>query len=250
MNHQNIQYIQNIENHTLVIRSHYGDESIALVQWAYEQGLKEVKVVTIDTGFAAESWQSRQQLGETHARTCGFEPFTIVSPIGFAEAVKGRGEFPSAKFQWCSALLKGLPFLDWLDTWDPNCKAIIMIAKRRVAARAHAAVPEWIEKCEFHNDRTVWHPTIELSTNERDALLARAGFTPLNHRTLECQPCVNSTKADLAKLSERDIKRMEALEKTLNAPFFPCENLSENSDVEHYQDLFYRGCGNHFGCGL
>lgn len=284
-----------IENRPLVIRSHYGDESIALVQWAYEQGLKEVKVVTIDTGFAAESWLSRQELGEAHASSCGFKTTTIISPISFAEAVKGRGEFPSAKFQWCSALLKGLPFLDWLDTWDPSCNAIIMIPKRRAAIGPHIVLSEWIDKCEFHQDRTVWHPTFELTTNERDALLARAGFTPLNHRTLECQPCVNSSKADLFRLSEWDIKKIKDLEQIMNAPFFSsfpsfpdlhdfpgfiCPSnsphhsvFSESSEImpapsideliqwartdnlaardnEHYQDLFYRGCGNHFGCGL
>jgi len=331
--------LKNFENRPLIIRSHYGDESIALVQWAYETGLKQVKVVTIDTGWAAEDWSYRVQLGEAHARACGFHTSTIVSPITFVDAVKGRGEFPSAKFQWCSALLKGLPFLDWLDTWDPACKAIILIAKRQAAAKAHALLPEWIEKCEFHNDRMVWHPLLDIDTNERDALLQRAGFIPLNHRTLECQPCVNSSLSDLGRLREFDIRKIQDLEEKLGfnmfselselsafaefsgsvAKFAEFSELSDSSDSsvsafselsgssvaelsefselsgssqdsskhsysqnnsarkksidigvginiteliklakqyeqedfnKHYLDLFYRGCGNHFGCGL
>lgn len=250
----------------LVIRSNYGDDSIALVQWAFEAKLKQVEVITIDTGFAAEEFESRKQLGEEHARRCGFKTRTIISPISFAAAVKGRGEFPSAKFQWCSALLKGLPFLDWLDTWDPYCKAIILIAKRKAAAKAHATLTEWIDRCEFHNNRTVWHSIWNLETNERDALLERAGFSPLSHRTLECHPCVNSTDFDLLRLSERDIQKVRELEKDLGTCFFsnPSElsidelirltkeniqNLEQQKE-EHYLDLFYRGCGNPYGCGI
>lgn len=276
---------KNFDHRPLIIRSHYGDESIALVQWAYEAGLKQIEVVTIDTGWAAKAWASRQQKGEAHAMACGFKTSTIVSKITFTEAVKGRGEFPSAKFQWCSALLKGLPFLDWLDTWDPGCQAIILLAKRKEAADAHAKLPEWIEKCEFHNDRTVWHPLLNLGTLERDALLQGAGFSPLHHRSLECDPCVNSTLSDLGRLSAFDIRKTKDLEKALASNFFSEPSTfpelthypltlangdkeysmsiteliqlakvygqdSSNNATQHYLDLFYRGCGNHFGCGL
>ncbi len=279
-NIHNIHSLDNMNNRPLIIRSHYGDDSIAMAQWAFEANLKLVEVVTIDTGFAAENWLARQQLGEAHARACGFKTSTIVSPITFAEAVKGRGEFPSTKFQWCSALLKGLPFLDWLDTWDPHCQAIILIAKRKAAAKAHTTIPEWIDKCEFHNDRTVWHPISELETTERDALLARAGFEPLNHRTFECALCVNSTQSDLLRLGGVDIRKMEELEQIIESTLSSsltesldlskihskgiiefikevretAENELKNNNLknldETYLDLFYRGCGNHFGCGI
>lgn len=246
----------------LYIRSQYGDESIALVQWAYEAGLAGT-VVYVDTGWAAASWQTRIQLGEQHAKACGFKTLQIVSPISFADAVVGRGEFPSAKFQWCSALLKGLPFVDWLETVDPAGHAIILIAKRAAAALAHANLSEWIEPCQFHGDRTVWHPMIAVNDSERDALLSRAGFAPLEHRSLECQPCVNSTVADISKFNDpsaakvgnssedeanhaADRKRLSALEEELGSRW----EWKPEAPVQKYLDLFYRGCGNHFGCGL
>lgn len=232
----------------LYIRTQYGDESIALVQWAYEAGLSAT-VVYVDTGWAAESWQQRIQLGEAHAKACGFKTLRIVSEITFADAVIGRGEFPSSKFQWCSALLKGLPFVDWLETVDTAGHAVILIAKRAAAALAHAALPEWIEPCQFHGDRTVWHPMLAVIDAERDALLERAGFVPLNHRSLECEPCVNSTESDLERFNynHNDKQRLVELEQELGSswkwkPALPVP--------EKYLDLFYRGCGNHFGCGL
>lgn len=277
-----------IEAKPLVIRTQYGDDSIALVQWAYEKKLPNVQVVYADTGFAAESWEERIKLGEAHANRCGFLTTRIISPISFPDAIKGRGEFPSSKFQWCSTLLKGLPFLDWLDTWDIHCNAIIMIAKRKEAASAHGSLSEWIEKCEFHNHRTVWHAILEVNDKERDALLTRAGFKPLNHRSLECEPCVNSTPEDLARLHPMDCEKIDRLEQALSASLFSEEirltvkqakamsqpktdkdnknkgnKSQENKNNENkenkenkkekkpqYLDLFYRGCGNPFGCGL
>lgn len=232
----------------LFIRTQYGDESIALVQWAYEAGLTGT-VVYVDTGFASTTWQARIQQGEEHARARGFKVLQIVSPISFADAVIGRGEFPSSKFQWCSALLKGLPFVDWLETVDREGHGIILIAKRVAAAVAHQALPEWIEPCQFHGDRTVWHPMIAVSDFDRDALLARAGFTPLQHRSLECEPCVNSTDEDIARFNDQiaDKKRLSALEQELGTRWTWNPTLPVS---QKYLDLFYRGCGNHFGCGL
>jgi hypothetical protein len=252
-----------VRTRPLFIRTQYGDESIALVQWAYEAGLIGT-VVYIDTGFASAAWEARIKRGEEHAIACGFKTLQIVSPITFADAVIGRGEFPSSKFQWCSALLKGLPFVDWLESVDPEGHGVILIAKRSAAALAHAELSEWIEPCQFHGDRTVWHPMIAVTDLERDALLSRAGFTPLQHRSLECEPCVNSTPEDVAKFNDlncqkesgfikdeashdADRKRLYALEQELGSvwEWKPTVPVSQK-----YLDLFYRGCGNHFGCGL
>ncbi|HXH55425.1 MAG TPA: hypothetical protein VNK03_06780, partial [Gammaproteobacteria bacterium] len=121
-----------------------------------------------------------------------------------------------------------------------------------------------IEPCQFHGDRTVWHPMIAVTDPERDALLLRAGFLPLQHRSLECEPCVNSTIHDMSKFKaasatkscgstedetghNADRHRLSALEEELGTrwEWKPTEPISQK-----YLDLFYRGCGNHFGCGL
>jgi hypothetical protein len=233
-----------IQNRSLIIRSNYGDESIALTQWVFEAGLT-AQVVYIDTGWAASSWTERVQLGEAHAKHCGFEVVSLVSPITFKDAVLGRREFPSAELLWCTGLLKGLPFLDWLETVDLAGEYIILLAKRKVATTFHANLEEWLEHCQYHGDRKVWHPLLAVSNLERDALLARAGFLPLEHRSLECEPCVNSSCADLKRISNSDKQKQRALELAVNSSW-----ALSPPEVENYLDLFYRGCGNHFGCGM
>lgn len=233
-----------IQKRPLILRSQYGDESIALVQWAFEAGLSGT-VVSIDTGWAAAGWQDRVLKGEAHAKRCGFKIERLISPITFSEAVQGRKSFPSAELQWCTGLLKGLPFLDWLEPIDLSGEAIILIAKRKAAAMANATLAEWIEPCQYHGDRTVWHPLIEVEDLERDALLERAGFIPLGHRALECDPCINSSAADLKRLARADQQKYKRLEAEIGHVW-----SLEPPEVKHPLDLFYRGCGNHFGCGL
>lgn len=54
----------------------------------------------------------------------------------------------------------------------------------------------------------------------RDALLARAGITPLPHRSQECAPCVNANRADFLILTESEIKRVEELESEVGKTMF------------------------------
>lgn len=240
--------LNDITGRPLFIRTQYGDDSIALVQWVFEAGLS-AQVVYIDTGWAATTWQDRIQRGEEHAKNCGFEVQRLLSEITFVDAVIGRQAFPSAKFQWCAGLLKGLVFLDYLERVDLQGSAVILLAKRKAATLAHAKLLEWIDPCQYHGDRTVWHPMIEVSDVERNALLERAGFSPLGHRSLECEPCPNSTKADWKRMHAEDRERLLSLEQD-SGVLWGRDREQEPEDPEQYLDLFYRGCGNQFGCGL
>lgn len=241
--------ITQIQDRPLIIRTNFGDESLALTQWAFETGLA-ARIVYIDTGWAASSWADRIRLGESHAEHCGFEVVRLISPISFADAVLGREAFPSPKLQWCAGLLKGLPFLDWLEIIDLAGKAIILLAKRRMASIHHAELSEWLPQCQFHGDRSVWHPLLDWSDLERDGLLERAGFTPLRHRSLECEPCPNSSCADLKRIAPVDKQRLLELESVLGSAWEALSEVSSSTETENYLDLFYRGCGNPFGCGF
>lgn len=244
--------VSKLKNRPLIIRSNYGDDSIALTQWLYESEYSaeasSIQVVYIDTGWAASTWATRIQAGEAHAKGCGFKVTHLKSSITFSDAVLGRGEFPSKKFMWCAGLLKGLPFLDWLESKevDLNAKAVILLAKRHDATLFHQNLEPWIEHCQYHNDRSVWHAILDIDNTERDALLSRAGFKPLKHRSLECQPCVNSSCNDLNNMSNTDLQKIKKLEADLGQTF----DCSNKTDSDNYLDGFYQGCGNHFGCGL
>lgn len=277
-----------------VIITNYGDDSIALIQWALESPLlqyqrenKQLKVVYIDTGFSANSWAERIAEGRAYVEKAGLEAIHLISDIPFQDAVMGRGEFPSTKFQWCSTVLKGLPLLDWLDKVDPACRSIILSAKRReTLIPPFDNLPEWIEKSEHFNDRSQWHPLIEKNEDARDSLLERAHFIPLGHRSLECDPCINSSVKTLVCLAKKDILKVKILEETLGSPMFSkedferlascdstettnfeflargegieavvnaakhCVTQEEKRVVSSDLTLFYRGCGNPFSCGM
>jgi hypothetical protein len=128
--------------------------------------------------------------------------------------------FPASGLQFCTAHLKGLPFLQWIDEADPECKATVLIGKRREESEDRKAIPEFIESSEHHGGRRVWHPLYLHSEPERDALLGRAGVEVLPHRSKECDPCVNANRSDFQRLSEGSIERVNDLEVELGKPMF------------------------------
>lgn len=231
---------------TLVVRTHYGDESIALVQYLSEFDTSTFErkiVVSIDTGWASESWQTRIKQGEAHALSLGFEVVTLQSKPSFSDLIMDRKNFPSTKFQWCASFLKGIPLMSWLDEHDPEGEWHIAIAKRQ--ALYSFAIPEFIESCEYHGERRVWHPLLGLSQHERDALLAKAGFEALNHRSLECDPCINSHDVDLKRMAQHDHEKLKKLELVVNQTMFPVVKKASEG-----RQSFSMGCGDYFGCGL
>ena len=203
-----------------VISSSYGNDSVAMIQWARERGMTDVTVVFVDTGWAAKGWLERVQRMENWVRSIGFSVVHLKSPIGFEELIIRKKGFPTNGLQWCSGLLKGLPFLTWIDEADPENKAVVMIGKRREESVERASTPEFIESSVYHGGRCVWHPLYQHTEAMRDELLARSGHPPLPHRSKECSPCVNANKGDLRQLTDDDIERVAALEATVGKTMF------------------------------
>lgn len=245
-----------------IISSSYGNDSIALIQWAFEQGL-ECTVAYCDTGWAAPEWEERVKLGEAFALECGFKVERIQS-MGFEELTRFKKGFPANQYQFCTAHLKGIPFLQWIDEIDVERKAVVLIGKRRAESRARAKTPEFF-KSEYHGDRTVWHPLYKHSDNERDELTLRAGFDILPHRSQECSPCVNANRSDFLLLTKEQIERVSALEVEIGKPMFRPKRFGavgiygvlawakygkNNKNLLDEELLEDEGCGSPFGCGL
>lgn len=206
-----------------VISTSYGNDSCALIQWAYEHGLDlvdDVKVTFIDTGWHGIGWPERVTEMETWVKSLGFEPVRIVPFVQFGELMEMKSGFPNQQYQWCSAMLKGVPFLEWIDKADPEGKALVLIGKRREESSERADTPEYLPDSEYHGGRTLWHPLYLHDEAARDELLARAGIEPLPHRSQECAPCVNANRADLLLLTEREIVRVEELERDVGQTMF------------------------------
>jgi len=203
-----------------VISSSYGNDSVAMIQWAHEQQLPDVHVVFIDTGWAAPGWLDRVARMEAWVRSIGFTVVHLVSSVPFEELMVRKKGFPSQRHQWCSGILKGLPFLTWIDEVDTANAATVMIGKRREESQERADTPEFIESSIYHGGRRVWHPLYLHTEAMRDQLLHRAGFDPLPHRSKECSPCINANRSDMRQLTEEDIERVEAIEAKVGKTMF------------------------------
>jgi len=246
----------------MIISSSFGNDSIALIQWAYENKL-DCTVVYIDTGWSGGGWESRIEDGEQFAKHCGFEFARIKPEVQFEELMQMKKGFPNQRFQWCSGLLKGIPFLNWIDEIDPDCKEVVMVGKRRSESRERAKTPEFIESSDYHGGRKLWHPLYKHGDLERDALLERAGFEPLPHRSLECHPCVNANRDDFKLLNPLDVERVAKLESIVGKTMFRparhngaigivnvVEWAKRGKYIEGQEDMFDSGCGGFYGCGL
>lgn len=203
-----------------VISTSCGNDSVATQEWARQNKLQPVTVAYIGTQWAKADWESRVLKCEAWAKSIGFDFVRIQGNLGFEDLIKHKKGFPNQRYQWCSGHLKGIPFLEWIDGFDPECKATIIIGKRREESRERENTPEFVESSEYHGGRRVWHPLYLHTSLMRDALLADAGFEPLPYRSQECSPCVNANRSDFLALGEEEIARVEALEKSVGKTMF------------------------------
>lgn len=246
-----------------VISTSYGNDSTALVQWAKEAGLKDVICVYINTGWASDKWPQRVKNGEQFAQSCGFETIQIKPDVQFEELMQIKKGFPNQRFQWCSGLLKGIPFLNWIDEFDPNGEAIVIVGKRREESQDRKDIPEYIYESEYHGGRTLWYPLYKHTEQDRDDLLKRAGFEVLPHRSHECHPCVNANRQDFKLMNYKDIEKVANLEQLVGKNMFRparhngakgivnvVEWAKRGKYLDGQDDMFDLGCGSPFGCGL
>jgi 3'-phosphoadenosine 5'-phosphosulfate sulfotransferase (PAPS reductase)/FAD synthetase len=227
-----------------VISSSYGNDSIALIQWARENELREVTVVFVDTGWSAPGWLDRVEHAEKWvSEEAGFAIAHINPLVQFEELMRIKKGFPNQRFQWCSAMLKGIPFLDWITEHDADATATVLIGKRREESLDRANIPEFVPSSEYHGDRRVWHPLFLHTEDMRDALLARAGFAVLPHRSMECSPCVNANKSDLRMLSQFEIDRLKRLEKDTGKTMFRPKKHGGAKGIEQVIQWAYSNTG-------
>lgn len=209
-----------------VISSSYGNDSIALIQWAHERALPNVTVVYCDTGWSSPGWPRRVIDGERLAKKYGFGVVQAES-IGMQELVRMKDGFPGNAQQFCTAHLKGLPFAQWIDAADPAGNAVVLIGKRRAESPKRRHTREIVgEGSDFHGGRKLWHPLYAHSDEDRNALLERAGFEPLPHRSLECNPCVNANREDILRLTPGEVERVNELEVEIGRPMYRPKRFS------------------------
>jgi 3'-phosphoadenosine 5'-phosphosulfate sulfotransferase (PAPS reductase)/FAD synthetase len=247
-----------------VISSSCGNDSVALIQYAYEKRMKNVVVTYIDTGWAAPNWQDRVDIVASWVRRIGFE-FVIIHSMGMESLVRMKKAFPSNQYQFCTQHLKGVPFLEWLDDRDPQKRAQVLVGKRRAESIARSKTVEFVYDSEYHGGRTLWHPLYQHSDIERDGLLRRADFEVLPHRSQECSPCVNANRDDFSLLEPLQIQRVSDLEVSVGRSMFRPKRFNalgihgvmtwakygkKKMRLSPEEIEIGSGCDGYYGCGL
>lgn len=250
-----------------VIIGNYGDNSIAVLQWALEHALEDIYFISIDTGWQSQGWETRMLAGQSYAQSQGVQVTHLSAPAKFHALVKDRKEFPTTTFQWCASFLKGITINTWLDQVDPDCGIIALLAKRQQASKLYASLPEFIEQSTYYGGRKVWHPLYQHTLDQQNALIQRAGFQVLGHRSLECEPCIHTTPTEFKFIHKQDHHKLTTLENTVAKRMFPkpyyhkaqtscAENKEQDGmDILHtektisYDERFSMGCGSPWGCG-
>lgn len=194
-----------------ILRSSYGNDSIALIQWAHEQGLKDVTVLYSDTGWARKWWATeRVPEMEAWARSLGFQTSRTAS-VGMEDLVLKKKGWPARLSQFCTLELKIKPSMAWLKEHDPEGRAIVLVGIRRAESENRKNAPHYRLCSANDGGRTVISPLVEMTDAERDELIARAGIAPLAHRSDECK-CINAGKEDIRRWDEEDISQIESIE--------------------------------------
>jgi hypothetical protein len=240
------------------IIANFGDDSIALIQWAYANNLTDVHILYVHTGWQAERWQFHCDKSCQWVKKLGFISHKLKPEYDFSRLVEARKFFPSQQFHWCAAFLKGITILQWLDENDENLEMTILLANRRSMSESQFDLPYEIKESERYDGRTINYPIYNYSKLMRDELIKKTPFIkPLGHRSLECQPCIHFIKQDVHTVSLSDIKRIQKMEGKLGKTMFEepfTEYLTKrcNSDKleQNYYDEFAKSCSWDYGCGL
>ncbi len=196
-----------------IIFASYGNDSCALIQWAHETNLENVTVLYNDTGWSSDDWDARVKAKEVWVQSLGFNTARTASR-GMEALVKERKGWPRQGMQFCTLWLKIMPASDWLDENDPDGSAVCLVGVRREESANRANFPEYEKASENYGGRDVWAPLVEHMEADVKRLLDTAGIPLLNHRSMECYPCINSNRTDLRMLADDaarilDIARIE-----------------------------------------
>jgi hypothetical protein len=211
---------------TFAVFSSGGNDSIALLQLLHEartyswpRNSARIIAVYSDTGWAAPYWAERIAKLEAWCAERDIEHVTITSK-GFEDLVRGEGNrlgeapgrFPTGKQKFCTRQLKILPAQEWLKAADPAGEFICVVGVRRAESERRKDTPVIVPFSEHHGWRQLWHPLAETDDADRDALLERAGWEPLPHRSDECEPCIFSARADLRRVGPEKVDLLRQME--------------------------------------
>ena len=233
--------------------ANFGDDSIALIEWLRQKNLDEKAIIlSIKTGWESDDWLKRVELAQQWLKSLGFEHQHLNAENPFDKLVETRGQFPSQQFHWCAGFIKGIALLNTMEDLDEDFEATVVLPHRRNMSLRYADLSEWQTEAERYDHRKVWYPLYQHSVEMRDQLIANTPFkTPLNHRSLECQPCIHHTANDHQRIAVKDIRKVIDLEHTIGQSMFAQSFDQHRFPASlNYYDEFAKACSWDYGCGL
>lgn len=239
-----------------IIIANYSIHSIALIIWAKNNIKKELYVLSVDTGFAANNWNKYLKKVFVWLNSKNITYYHLKAKYSFHKLVKARKNFPSQENSWCSIFLKGITLLDKIDELDPNCEATILLPNRKDLSKSFTLLNEYTREEEKYDYRKVWYPLLEHTEFEVLKLLEKIPFHTRINRSLECQPCIYLTRQESKKISKQDIEKVIKLEKQINKFMFNYETFDkaiQNSNFFKRKNIIEelsKACSWEYGCGL
>jgi len=237
------------------IIANFGNDSVALIQWAFENKIKNVSVLSVDTGWRAKSWEKRVQKSKVWLQNTGIKHFDLVPDKSFKELVIIRNSFPSKRFNWCISFLKGMTLLNWLNKYDKRFLSEIWIPHRKSTSRLHLSSnnSEQIIHSPSFDNRKIRYPIFDCNQEQTIQLISKTPFKKvIKHRSLECHPCIYLGKEDSKKLTIEDIKKTKDLENIVKKNMFS-KSITQYTSMNlgnNYYDEFLGACSKDYGCGL
>ena len=238
-----------------VIPSNFGNDSIALIQWALEAPQiknESLHILNVKTGFESQqvhwiqhcinvkTWLNTQKTQDQQAK---LTLHTLYPAQTMQEAILSRRQFPDKKATWCSTFLKGLTYLNWLENYDSNYDATILLPHRRDMSIIYRTQKKPPDSTSYFDDRHVEYPLFNFCAENIKTLLLKTNLPPFTYpRSLECHPCIHD--AGILNHSEQD--RLHKLEQTIHKTY----DLNPNIDQKKIYQSFSNSCAWHYCCGL
>ena len=197
-----------------IIFTSCGNDSVALLQWAMENELPDLVAAYSDTKWSSPEWPLRVAKVKAWVESNGGEFVTIESE-GFKSLVKRKMAFPTNGMGFCSYELKIKPAQEWLESFDPDKKAICYTGVMRIESESRKNWPEVKESSPNHGGRRLVSPLATFTEQQRNELLNRSGFEVLPHRSMECSPCINANIKDIQQINAADVIKVINLEEEM-----------------------------------
>lgn len=197
-----------------IIFTSYGNDSLAVMLWALDNGVKNIVAAYSDTQWAAREWSERINRIQSRLSGRGIE-FVKIESEGFAGLAKRKKAFPANGMGFCTYELKIKPSMEWLELVDPEKLAVCYTGVMRIESERRKNWPIVVDESPNHGGRKLISPLADKTLEFRNGILEGHGFEVLPHRSKECSPCINATIGDIQTLSESDILKVEGLEREM-----------------------------------